>query len=334
MPFISLASKPQAPISYDITTPERGDEQSQVLVVFINGLGIPAASWRPVVSIMQASNGPHKPQMLTYDRFGQGATTARDPLDEQAGKEPGYGHDFVDATKDLHELLQAVVPHDTTSRRLILVAASIGVHLARLYAQHYPQQVAGLLILDSNIGNQELSDLWPNAQAPGFDPKDVVADDCTLEQYLQVSAKLPKIFNSDVKSPEGLDRRNVKRLLPEPGAPKLTGPDGRGVWLTVVGHDPEAFADESLKMMMIPRSLSMRFSNPWVQHDSKTCTWLTLLRNSGWNKYNEGLLGLTDADRSRGVVLASGCGHFIQKDNPAFVATQLEELLERVMSSK
>ncbi|MCJ1389390.1 hypothetical protein MMC18_002247 [Xylographa bjoerkii] len=206
--------------------------------------------------------------MLTYDRFGQGATTARDPLDEQPGKEPGYGHDFLDATKDLHELLEAVALSSPNPRRLGFVAASIGVHLARLYVQHYPGEVSGLLILDSNIGNQEFSYLWPNAQAPGFDPKDVVADHCTMEQYLGICVKLPKIFNSGVKSPEGLDRRNVKNLLPEPGAPKLIGPDGRGIWLTVVDHDPGAFADESLKMMKIPRSLSMRFSNPWVYFDA------------------------------------------------------------------
>ena len=264
MPFISLPSKPQAQIAYELSGPDQAKDEQSTLVVFINGLGLPAASWKPVIAMVQASSGVHKPQMLTYDRFGQGATTARDPLDEQPGKEPGYGHDFVDATKDLHELLQAVAPQPQGSqpRRLIFVAASIGVHLARLYAQHYPGQLAGLLILDSNIGNKELSDLWPSSQAPDFDPKDVVADDCTLEQYLEASAKLPKMLNSDVKSPEGLDRRNVKKLLPEPGAPKLIGPDGKGVWLTVIGHDPEAFAQESLKMMKIPHSLTTRFTNP------------------------------------------------------------------------
>lgn len=130
------------------------------------------------------------------------------------------------------------------------------------YAQYCPGQVAGLLILDSNVGNKELADLWPNAQAPGFDPKHVVTDDCTLEQYLEASARLRRVFNFDVNSPEGLDRRNVKDLLPEIGAPKLIGPDGRGMWLTVVGHEPEAFAHESLKMIKLPRSLSMQFTNP------------------------------------------------------------------------
>ena len=262
MPFISLPSKPQAQIAYDISGPDGAEDQKSTLVVFINGLGLPAVSWKPVIAMVQASDGPNRPQMLTYDRFGQGTTTARDPLDEQPGKEPGYGHDFVDAIKDLHELLQAVAPQGSRPRPLVFVAASIGVHLARLYAQYYPGTVAGLLILDSNLGNKELSDIWPDAQAKDFDPKVVTADDCTLEQYLNASAKLPKIFNSDVRSPEGLDRRNIKKLLPEPRAPTLIGPDGRGLWLTVVVHDPEAFADENLKIMKVPRSLSMRFTNP------------------------------------------------------------------------
>ena len=264
MPLISLPSKPQAQIAYDLSGPDQAKDEQPTLVVFINGLGQPAASWKPVVAMVEASSGSHKPQMLTYDRFGQGATTARDPLDEQPGKEPGYGHDLVDATNDLHELLQAVAPQldGSQSRRLIFVAASIGVHLARLFAQHYPGQLAGLLILDSNIGNKELSDICPSVQTPGFDPKDVVSDDCTFEQYIEARARLSKMLDSDVKNPEGLDRRTVKKLLPEPGAPKLMGPDGKGVWLTVVGHDPEAFAEESMKMMKIPRSLTTRLFNP------------------------------------------------------------------------
>lgn len=83
----------------------------------------------------------------------------------------------MDAVMDLHELSQAVVPQAA----MIFVAASIRVHLARLYAQHHPGQVAGLLILDSCVGNKKHSDLWPDAQAPGFDSNDVFADDCTFE---------------------------------------------------------------------------------------------------------------------------------------------------------
>ena len=130
MPFVSLPSKPQAQIAYEISDAEGTEDPKSTLVVFINGLGLPAASWKPVISMMQELDEPNKPQMLTYDRFGQGATTARDPLDQQPGKEPGYGHDFLDATRDFYELLQAVAPQTSTPRRLVFVAASIGVHLA------------------------------------------------------------------------------------------------------------------------------------------------------------------------------------------------------------
>ena len=259
MPSVALPSKPSAEITYEYVE----EPSSSTLVVFLNGLMLPAAGWKPVVSMIQADDAvPSKPSMLIYDRFGQGATTARDPLDSQPGKEPGYGHDFVDATKDLHELIQTVVPAAQQPQRLVLVANSIGAHLARLYAQHYPSEVAGVLILDANIGNKEFSDIWPDPKTPGFDMSSVVGEDCTAEQYAQAAAKLPRMFNSDVKSPEGLDRRNLKELLPSASEPQLKGVDGKGIWLIVVGHDPAAFAEESFKMMGVPHSLTKKFTDP------------------------------------------------------------------------
>jgi hypothetical protein len=53
---------------------------------------------------------------------------------------------------------------------------------------------------------------------------------------------------------------------------------------------------------------------------------------SAWHKYNEGLLGLSDPDRTMGVVFAPNSSHFIQKDNPQFVATQLDYLLQKVQT--
>ena len=49
-----------------------------------------------------------------------------------------------------------------------------------------------------------------------------------------------------------------------------------------------------------------------------------------WEKYNEGLCKLTDADRAKGPLIAPNCGHFVQRDNPSFVAEQLEELIKNV----
>lgn len=52
--------------------------------------------------------------------------------------------------------------------------------------------------------------------------------------------------------------------------------------------------------------------------------------SSAWEEYNKELLNLSDVDKTTGVVIAPGAGHFIQRDNPQFIATQLATLLEKV----
>lgn len=59
-----------------------------------------------------------------------------------------------------------------------------------------------------------------------------------------------------------------------------------------------------------------------------------LMYSSAWHKYNEALLKLSDPERATGVLFAPDSGHFIQKDNPQFVATHLENLLKKVQKEK
>ena len=100
--------------------------------------------------------------------------------------------------------------------------------------------------------------------------------------------------------------------------------------LILVGHDPDYFLEESFKMMKIPRSINRKIRNRKSSCLRTTSQGLTI--PSAWHKYNEGLLKLSDADRTTGVTIAPGCGPFIQKDNPQFVAAQLESLLEKIQS--
>jgi pimeloyl-ACP methyl ester carboxylesterase len=203
---------------------------------------------------------------VTYDRYGQGLTTVRDPLDKQ--KE--LGHDFLDVANDLHEIITTIATSKLGLQRLdveegklhlILIGASIGAPITRLYVQHHPGLAAGIILLDSNISNVNYSDFWPDPDAPGFDSKTVVSDDCTLEQYRAARAKIAAMFDLNVKNPEGLDRSNGPILLPNADMPKLVGVDGKCPRLTVVGHDPETFAQMSLMMMGTPKSLSEKFTN-------------------------------------------------------------------------
>lgn len=50
--------------------------------------------------------------------------------------------------------------------------------------------------------------------------------------------------------------------------------------------------------------------------------------NPCWHRYNLGLGHLTEQGRLRGPVIAGGCGHFIQRDNPKFVAEEVLKILE------
>src|ERR1700730_15480085 len=85
--FITLSSKPTAKLSYSFI-PATGSNANQPLIVFLNGLGLPASSWIPTITSL-ATMTPHPP-MLSYDRYGQGLSTDRDPLDARA-EDPEHG---------------------------------------------------------------------------------------------------------------------------------------------------------------------------------------------------------------------------------------------------
>jgi pimeloyl-ACP methyl ester carboxylesterase len=128
MPFATLPSKPDAPVAYELF---EGDAASSLLIVFLNGLGLPQAGWKPTINILQQSSLSPKPWILTYDRYGQGASPS-DPRESWPNKEPGYSHTLDDVTDDLHELIQTLSPN--RSSRIVLVNNSIGAHIARRYA--------------------------------------------------------------------------------------------------------------------------------------------------------------------------------------------------------
>ncbi|CAF9925698.1 hypothetical protein IMSHALPRED_006757 [Imshaugia aleurites] len=284
-----------------------------VLVVFLNGLMTDKSSWVPVISgiIRQRKSraSPEFPSMLAYDRYGVGMSEDRDPLDQ--GREQGHGHDCRDAAEDLHYLIrhfsEGLKLLSGEKLRVVLVANSIGCAIARLYAERYP--VAAVLFLDSIMANSDF-DFWPDPNAPGFD-KRKLPDDVSVEVLRQQRAKFAAIFKPDVVNREGLSRRNLAKLLPHSDKPML-GSQSERPWVTVVGHDFDAFAAESLRTMGTPIGLSMMYMNPT------------------WHKYNQGLVHITDREKSKGPILPKGCGHFIQRDDPDFVIKETLDLVDKV----
>ena len=284
-----------------------------VLVVFLNGLMTDKSSWIPVISgiIRQRKSlaSPEFPSMLAYDRYGVGMTEDRDPLDQ--GREPGHGHDCKDAAEDLYYLIdhfsKGLKLLGGEKLRIVLVANSIGCAIARLYAESFP--VAAVLFLDSIMANSNF-DFWPDPDKSGFDKRQL-PDDVSVEVLREQRAKFAAIFRPEAINREGLSRRNLAMLLPHNDAPMLDS-QGERPWVTVVGHDFDAFAAESLKTMGTPIGLSMMYMNPI------------------WHKYNQGLVHLTNREKSKGPIVAKGCGHFIQRDDPDFVVGETLDLVDKV----
>ncbi|KAJ4349265.1 hypothetical protein N0V85_009708 [Neurospora sp. IMI 360204] len=131
-------------------------------------------------AVGESENGRHVPEIpniLTYDRFGQGASSP-DPSDpDPAVDDTPYGHTPEDVVDDFHQLL-LLVSRQFLSRRdlkeldVVIVANSIGCPLSRLYnARYYPDvRVVGYLFLDSMMANSDFVSVFPDPDAPGFDP--------------------------------------------------------------------------------------------------------------------------------------------------------------------
>ncbi|KAH9894505.1 Alpha/Beta hydrolase protein [Xylariomycetidae sp. FL2044] len=367
---VRLATKPTAAL--ECTQVDAGGDDpawSDTLLVFINGLVAPQAAWLPVMALVlkrletrQQQQQPHgssslsRPQMLAYDRFGQGKTVDRDPADAEDGKEPGYGHDVMDVVRDLHQLIAQVTssssssssgdgdgeggsgsghhqPQKKENKRLVLVANSIGGAIARLYAHTYPGAVAGVVFLDSMIANTNFVDIFPDPDSPYFDASpSSLPEGVTPALLRETRDRVRPIFHPTVRNREGLDRRYLADQLPHADAPALppvltswkrkTGDDGGGggraavaaPFVFVYGHDAEHFARENLEgVTKTPLVMSRTYLNPV------------------WQRYNEGLARLTEPGRARGPLEVPGTGHFIQRDDPAFVAGVVVEMLDLVV---
>ncbi|KAI4172361.1 MAG: hypothetical protein LQ343_003620 [Gyalolechia ehrenbergii] len=246
---IAQQNKPTVSIHYTFAQGTDAWESPRRLVVFLNGLMSDKSTWLPVMAgIIRKHGNIGFPSLFAYDRYGQGLTEDQDPQDQ--GRERGRGHDAADVVQDLHQLLVQISKDKLISNpeelQLVLVANSIGCVIARLYAQQYPGSVEALLLLDSMMSNSNF-DWWPDPDSKDFDPEELPAD-VTIEVLREQRAKFAAMFAPDVINKEGLDRRNVADLLPHSDRPSLSGPGGKRPLLTVVEHDPEKFALESLRV--------------------------------------------------------------------------------------
>ncbi len=115
-------------------------------VVFENGLGTPLVSWIRVQDEIAKDT-----RTVTYDRAGLGRSKASDE-DPTAAT----------ITRRLHGLLgQLGAPPP-----YVLVGHSYGGPLIQFYAATYPNEVAGLVLVDPTDATVDMNDVWTKAGAP------------------------------------------------------------------------------------------------------------------------------------------------------------------------
>ncbi|MEU4196027.1 alpha/beta hydrolase [Kribbella sp. NPDC026611] len=103
-------------------------------VVFVSGCGDSSDVWDKVRGLLESLGL----QLVTYDRPGTGLSA---PLPD-----PSAAQTYLDAARELHGLLSAAgVP---TPR--VLVGHSVGAVIAQSYAMNWPDDTAGLVLVDSS----------------------------------------------------------------------------------------------------------------------------------------------------------------------------------------
>jgi hypothetical protein len=167
-------------------------------------------------------------------------------------------------------------------------------------------------MLDSNPAHcQFQNDVFPDPSSSGFDPESLPTG-LTVDELISSREIMYKMFSPSNPNKEGLDRRNLAQLLPSASEPKLVGPGREAPYLTIVGHDPETFAQEGLDRMKISKVVTETYLQPY------------------WEEYNQGLLGISDREVGNKVKIAKGCGHVIQLADLKYVAEELNSMLQKL----
>jgi pimeloyl-ACP methyl ester carboxylesterase len=250
MESLLIPLKRQPPVRLSCTfipsPPNNRSTPANTLIIFISGIDNPQKWWFPTISALSTSPKRTTP-MLTYDRPGCGTTTDRNPDVVIPGRPRGHGRDLLDAAHDLRELVISIgflklgiKEENIDTLRLVFVANSIGVAIARLYSMSYPKTVSGLLILDSTIANSDTISIFPDPDAPSFQ-EETLLEGVSKEMCRVAREKVGKGYHILGPTREGLWRGTISTLLPYADCPKLEGPVPDSPYVTVVEHDMELF---------------------------------------------------------------------------------------------
>ncbi len=251
----------------------------QPTVVFESGLGDFSRAWHRIQAKIAESA-----HTISYDRAGRGQSHFA-----------GEGRTLNECVDDLTAMLAAVEARSP----YVFVAHSFGGFIARVFAQRYPNEVGGIVLVDS-------------AQ------EDVIFD---FQKILKSRTLPPRRFDE----PDWLTwRRFDQAQHSDPQFPRNILND-EGIDLTTCYEQVrEASSLGALSLTLV--SSTKRDDDRKNGAEGAVAEW-EMTAEKAWNACQVKLLELsTDATH----VLAHESGHYVQDDQPDLVIAAITQMLERV----
>lgn len=156
-------------------------------VVLSSGMGNPSSAWAPLQDRLGKTA-----RVCAYDRDGLGWSG-----------DSGRPRDAATATDQLHRLLAAA----NIAPPYIVVGHSYGALVARVYADTYPDNVAGLVLIDSS--HEDMGERFPPQAQDGF--RDLLAGFRYAPYMNRVG--VPRLTGMFAPAVEGLEGEALARSM-------------------------------------------------------------------------------------------------------------------------
>jgi pimeloyl-ACP methyl ester carboxylesterase len=239
---------------------------------------------------------------------------------------PRYPVTAITVTDDLHALLKAA----GIAGRVVLVGHSIGGFYATMYADRFPAQVAGLVLVDPGFSGQSSGlsgERWEHDQANfrrGEGQLLRCADLARAHQLTAGNLAENHCYEMPANAVTPAERAYALHAI--------TGPD----WYEAEHNQSVNYfsADQGLSVSQEQERRAARsFGDMPLVVLSRTLangdSWRTAAENAAFDaRWRAGHAALAARSRHGRLTVVEGAGHFIQNDRPEVVISAIQEVVE------
>ncbi|CAM5194652.1 2-succinyl-6-hydroxy-2,4-cyclohexadiene-1-carboxylate synthase [Ureibacillus acetophenoni] len=282
---------------YRVHLTDRGD--GDPTIVLIHGAGDSSYSWIHVQNELSKFS-----RVISYDRAGMGSS--------DSGSKPNPENTI----KELNDLLQST----DTKGPYILVGHSLGGLIARLYALKYPEQVSGIVFLDST--HEFLKDDVKFKQGFGFigfmlkvlrflSPFGIPRFIGNVFDFLPMYGNEQKYYKQQISSDEYKQwKGTVYRIL----AGKTAGDEFNGAW---------AHIDEAAKQLDNSKRKPQFGDIP-----------IAVINNPGYgDDWTKMQMELATRSTNHKHMTSNRKGHSLQMPRPEYVIEMIQHVIKQVQES-